>query len=123
MSHSLTAGAVPPKSEVDTLYAIAKPAYRTWVGNIAGKVAEIVASWGTYSTPRTAKPITAPAKFVPISRNIGTPATKRPASENHHIGFRPIRTETVPTTGRNTIIVTMPMNVPTSHAPDYRPNS
>ncbi|WP_396415578.1 MULTISPECIES: hypothetical protein [unclassified Kocuria] len=47
ISASLTDGAVPPNSDVETLQVIAKPAKRTLVGNMAGKVAEIVASGRT----------------------------------------------------------------------------
>jgi hypothetical protein len=43
----LTAGAVPPNRDVERLYAMANPAYRTWQGNIAGNIAEIVLSCGT----------------------------------------------------------------------------
>ena len=68
ISQLLNAGAVPPNKDVDTLYAIAKPANRTWVGNIAGKVAEIVASCGTYSKPSSANHTMAPVKPDAISR-------------------------------------------------------
>lgn len=39
-------GPVPPKIEVDIFPAMAKPAKRTAVGDMAGKVAEMVASCG-----------------------------------------------------------------------------
>ena len=80
-----------------------------WVGNIAGKVAEIVANWGTYSRPRTAKPIIAPIALVPISMYIGIASTNKPIKDPHHIGFRPTRSDRAPAKGRKTIIANCPM--------------
>ena len=51
------------------------------------------------------------------------PAMNRPISENHHNGLRPIRSDSPPANGRNSIIVSMPMIGTISASSALRPIS
>ncbi len=77
---------------------------------MAGNIAEMLASCGTYSKPSTASPIRAPAMPCDISENIGTAATNNPPSDSHHTFLRPMRSDSVPENGSSTIIDNMLMS-------------
>src|SRR3954470_13327533 len=91
---------------------MANPAYLIWVGNSAGKVAEMIPSWSTSSSASTAKPMMVSAQLPwLINQNIGQDSKTKPNADTAQTGFGPTRSEARPTNVMMTIIAAYTMMV------------
>src|SRR5699024_12811281 len=87
---------------------MANPAERTWVGNIAVNVADMVPSCIMKSSPRMAYPAMAKPMFLPINQNNGIATMPMPISDMYQFVLRPKRSDSRPEIGINATMATSP---------------